>query len=171
MGLVLFYGGVCQFLAGMWMFETGNTFGALTFGSYGCFWMSFAALFIDAFGFLNGYTNETDLNNDLGIYFLAWTIFSIWMTIASHRTTVAFTIILFLVVLTFLMLSIHFFTGSINCQIAAGCFGIMVAFLAWYCAYAGFLSKDNSFFVLPVGEWDPIYRSWGWLPAEEEEGK
>ena len=48
LGLALFYGGLCQLLAGMWEFRTGNTFGALAFSSYGGFWMSFAALFINA---------------------------------------------------------------------------------------------------------------------------
>lgn len=170
MGLALFYGGLCQLLAGMWEFKTGNTFGALAFSSYGGFWMSFGALFVDAFGFLKGYSgNGSDLNNDLGIYLMAWSMFSLWMTIASHRTTVALTLLFFLVFLTFLMLSIHAFSGVIRAQEAGGCFGVMAAFLAWYCAYAGLLTKKNSFFTLPVGEWDPIYRSWGWLPAEEEE--
>jgi hypothetical protein len=40
----------------------------------------------------------------------------------------------------------------------------MAAILAWYCAYAALLTNKNSFFTLPVGELDPIYRSWGWLP-------
>lgn len=172
MGLALFYGGLVQLLAGMWEFKTGNTFGAVAFSSYGGFWMSFAALFMDCFNFLKGYTDKPDdLNNDLGIYLLAWGMFSLWMTLASHRTTVALTVLFFLVFLTFLMLSIYHFSGQILFQEAGGCFGVMAALLAWYCAYAALLTKKNSFIILPVYEWDPIYRSWGWLPAEGEEEK
>jgi succinate-acetate transporter protein len=74
MGLALFYGGLCQLLAGMWEFRTGNTFGTLAFSSYGGFWMSFGALYIDAFGFLKPYANgpAQDLKDALGIYLLAW---------------------------------------------------------------------------------------------------
>jgi hypothetical protein len=51
MGLALFYGGLCQLLAGMWEFKTGNTFGTVEFSSYGGFWMSFAALHMKCFDF------------------------------------------------------------------------------------------------------------------------
>ena len=39
-GLALFYGGLAQFMAGMWGFRTGNTFGATAFSTYGAFWLS-----------------------------------------------------------------------------------------------------------------------------------
>jgi uncharacterized protein len=171
MGLALFYGGLCQLLAGMWEFKTGNTLGALAFSSYGGFWMSLAALNIKAFGFLDGYTGVNaaeNLRNGLGIYLLSWSMFSLWMTIAAHRTTLALFTLFFLVFLTFLMLSIGEFAQSINCHEAGGCFGVMAAVLAWYCAFAGLLTNKNSFFTLPLGDLDPMYRKWGWLPPAEE---
>ena len=39
-GLALFYGGLCQLLAGMWEFRNRNVFGATAFSTYGGFWMS-----------------------------------------------------------------------------------------------------------------------------------
>ena len=117
----------------MWEVKTGNTFGALAFSSYGGFWMSFACREINAFGFLNAYTNPVDLNNDLGIYLLSWAIFSLLMTIASHRTTFLLFFLFFFVFLTFIMLSIGKFTGgNLLCQKAGGVFGIIAATLAWY---------------------------------------
>ena len=44
LGLAFAYGGLAQFLAGMWEFRTGNTFGAVAFSSYGAFWISFFIL-------------------------------------------------------------------------------------------------------------------------------
>ncbi len=172
-GLALFYGGMVQLLAGMWEFKTGNTFGAVAFSSYGGFWMSLAAINIKAFGFLDGYAARgeeglKELKDCLGIYLLSWSMFSLWMTIASHRTNIALFTLFFLVFLTFLMLSISEFTGEILCQEAGGCFGVMAAILAWYCAFAALLTNKNSFFTLPVGELDPIYRKWGWLPPDEK---
>ena len=41
LGLALAYGGLGQFVAGMWEFAKGNTFGAVAFTSYGAFWISF----------------------------------------------------------------------------------------------------------------------------------
>src|SRR3954452_4964663 len=39
-GLALFYGGLCQLLAGMWEFRNQNVFGATAFSTYGGFWLS-----------------------------------------------------------------------------------------------------------------------------------
>jgi hypothetical protein len=168
-GLALFYGGLVQLLAGMWEFQTGNTLGAVAFSSYGAFWMSFAALFLEAFGFLAGYTSEEDLNKDLGIYLLSWAIFSLFMCVVSHRTTVVLFTLFWLVFVTFLLLSIGRFCGNdMHLKRAGGCFGIMAAFLAWYCALAKMLTEDNSLFHLPVGELDEIYEKWGWIPPKQK---
>lgn len=168
LGLALFYGGLVQLLAGMWEFKTGNTYGALAFTSYGGFWMSFAALFITSFDFLGGYgvanADAADLNNGLGIYLLSWCMFSFFMFIASHRTTVVLFVLFFFVTLTFLMLSIgRFCDNNIHLQQAGGCFGIIAAMIAWYGSFAGLLTKKNSYFTLPVGELHPIYVGLGWV--------
>ena len=169
LGLALFYGGLCQLLAGMWEFSTGNTFGALAFSSYGGFWMSFAALFINAFGFLNGYTDKTDLHNCLGIYLFAWCIFSGLMTIAAHRTTLVLFTLFFTVFMTFLFLAIsEFRMGDLYVRRTGGIWGIIAATIAWYAAYAGLLTKKNSLFTLPVGEMDPIWRYYGFLKVEDD---
>ena len=160
----MFYGGLCQLLAGMWEFKTGNTYGACAFSSYGGFWMSYAALFTKSFGFLDNYHNTEDLNNALGLYLFAWGFYSFFMMVASHRTTILLFVLFMFVGLTFLMLSIHHYVGG-NWQLqrAGGCFGIIAAGLAWYAAMAALLTKKNSLFLLPVGELDPIYRKWGWI--------
>jgi len=171
MGLALFYGGLIQMLAGMWEFKTGNTFGTLAFASYGGFWMSLAALNIQAFNFLGGYSSENnfeDLHNDLGIYLFSWAIFSLLLTIASHRTTVVLFTLLFTVFLTFLLLSIgQFKGGDLYCQRAGGICGIIASAIAWYACFAGLLTKKNSLFTLPVGDLDPIYRGWGWIKDDK----
>ncbi|MDX6298514.1 MAG: uncharacterized protein QOI51_2371, partial [Nocardioidaceae bacterium] len=41
LGLALAYGGIGQFVAGLWEFAKGNTFGATAFCSFGAFWVSY----------------------------------------------------------------------------------------------------------------------------------
>src|SRR3954454_9126464 len=78
LGLALFYGGIAQLLAGMWEFVKGNTFGAVAFSSYGAFWLAFWYLVnhepTDAVG--------NDLTHGIGVYLLAWGIFTAYMFIA-----------------------------------------------------------------------------------------
>ncbi len=45
-GTAIFYGGLAQFLAGMWSFRRGNVFTATAFSTYGAFWLSLATCFL-----------------------------------------------------------------------------------------------------------------------------
>src|SRR3954451_19559844 len=82
-GLALADGGLAQVLAGMWEFRTGNTFGALAFTSYGAFWLSFWA-FVQ---FYAAKVPAADAGNAVGLYLIAWGIFTGYMFVASLRTT------------------------------------------------------------------------------------
>src|SRR5512147_395886 len=42
-GFAIFYGGLAQFMAGMFEFRNRNPFGATAFSTYGAFWMGLAA--------------------------------------------------------------------------------------------------------------------------------
>ena len=107
-GLALFYGGGAQLLAGMWEFRKGNTFGALAFSSFGAFWL--------AFWFYVAHIVPTlpaaEANKATGVFLLAWTIFTAYMTIASLRTTGAVAAVFVALTLTFLFLCIGAFADS-----------------------------------------------------------
>src|SRR4029079_1627336 len=99
-GLALAYGGLAQVLAGMWEFRTGNTFGAVAFTSYGAFWLSFWA-FVE---FFEKDVPKADAGHAVGLYLIAWGIFTAYMTIASLRTTGAVAIVFVLLTITFIVL-------------------------------------------------------------------
>src|SRR3954469_3694866 len=91
LGLALFYGGLAQLLAGMWEFVKGNTFGALAFSSFGAFWLSY--WYLVAHTDLSK-ANATNLGHGLGFYLLGWTIFTLYMFVASTRTNLALMVVL-----------------------------------------------------------------------------
>src|SRR5436853_1623391 len=85
LGLALAYGGLAQLLAGMWEFRNNNTFGATAFTSYGAFWLSFWA-------FNQFYADKVPQNEvgaAVGLYLIAWGIFTAYMFIASMRVSMA----------------------------------------------------------------------------------
>ena len=114
--------------------------------------MSLAALHIKSFGFMDSYAGQSHsyINNAMGIYLFAWCLFSLLMTVASHRTTVVLFTLFATVAMTFLMLAIGHWADSVNCNQAGGAFGLLAAAIAWYAALAGLLTKNNSHFTLPV---------------------
>ena len=103
LGLALAYGGLAQAARRMWEFRTGNTFGAVAFTSFGAFWISFWAF--DTF-FAKEITNKGDLGHAVGVYLIAWGIFTTYMFVASLRTTVAISVVFALLAATFFLLGI-----------------------------------------------------------------
>lgn len=143
--LALCYGGLVQLLAGMWEFRKANTFGALAFSSYGAFWLSFAAYvkFI-APGLGPAAGSAT------GIFLLAWTIFTAYMTVAALRTTGAVLAVFVALTVTFALLTIGTFSGVATIGVIGGWAGLVTAVLAWYASFAGVTNSTFRRTVLPV---------------------
>ena len=123
LGLALAYGGIAQLLAGMWEFRTGNTFGAVAFTSFGAFWLSFWALVT----FFADKVPAEHLGAALGLYLIAWGIFTTYMFVASLRTTVAIAVVFLLLAVTFFLLGIGNANESEGMVEAGGWFGLATA--------------------------------------------
>jgi succinate-acetate transporter protein len=147
LALALFYGGIAQLLAGMWEFRKGNTFGALAFTSYGAFWLSYYWLVHDIAA---GLQPADQAYKAVGLYLLAWTIFTAYMTIASMRTNGAVLAVFVVLTLTFLFLTIGEFAKSDGIHKLGGWLGIVTALLAWYASFAGVTNSTWGKTVMPT---------------------
>ncbi|KAI8368282.1 GPR1/FUN34/yaaH family-domain-containing protein [Radiomyces spectabilis] len=151
LGLAIIYGGLVQLLAGMWEFKTGNTFGATAFCSYGAYWMSYGLISLPAMGLAATYSSMEAFNRSLGYFMLSWTIFTGLMLVGSHRSSIGLVSLFFFLFLTYVMTTASLLNNSVSAQIASGAFGMTAAIIAWYNALSGLLTKDSSYFLLPVG--------------------
>lgn len=147
LGLALFYGGIAQFVAGMWEFVKGNTFGAVAFGSFGPFWL--------AFWYLSSHTDLTkasasDVNHGIGVFLLAWTIFTAYMFVASFNTNGVIMAVFGLLALTFLFLTIGKFGDSTGMTKVGGWLGLLTAAAAWYGSFAAVANATAKRAMLPV---------------------
>jgi uncharacterized protein len=131
-GLALAYGGLAQLLAGMWEFRTGNTFGATAFTSYGAFWLSFWAYV----QFFAPKIPEADAGHAVGLYLIAWGIFTAYMFVASLRTTAAIALVFALLAVTFVVLGIGDAGGNTSITKLGGWIGLATALAAWYASFA-----------------------------------
>jgi succinate-acetate transporter protein len=151
-GLALAYGGIAQFVAGLWEFRTGNTFGATAFCSYGAFWISFYILLHIGASALP----KTEAFSAIGLYLWTWGIFTVYMFIASLRTTGAVALVFLLLAITFIVLGIgnsalEGGTATTNGTIKLGGYiGLVTAVAAWYASFAGVLNSTWGRTVLPV---------------------
>ncbi|WOO83480.1 Ammonia transport outward protein 2 [Vanrija pseudolonga] len=152
-GLALALGGVAQMISGIEEWATGNTFGGSAFTIYGAFWLSFGYIFVPSSGILKAYENDPhQLQSALGIYLVMWGILTFIFLIATHRSSVALVVVFFLLDVTFWVLAAGHLTEKLNVTKAGGILGILTAFAAFYTALAGLLTKDTSYFLLPVGD-------------------
>jgi uncharacterized protein len=146
-GLALMYGGIAQILAGMWEFRSGNTFGATAFTSYGAFWLSFWAYV----QFYAADVAKADASGKaVGLFLIAWGIFSLYMFIATFRISVGLVVVFGLLVITFFLLGIGDAGGHADITKAGGYFGLATAAAAWYCSFAGVLSSTFGRVILPT---------------------
>jgi succinate-acetate transporter protein len=151
-GMALAYGGIAQFIAGLWEFRNGNTFGATAFCSFGMFWVSFYLLLHVTASALP----KNEVFSAIGLYLWAWAIFTAYMTVASLRTTGAVFAVFLLLTITFIFLGIgnsalEGTTSATNSTIKiGGWLGLATAVVAWYASFAGVLNDTWGKTVLPV---------------------
>ena len=146
LGAAAFYGGLAQLLAGMWEFKRGNTFGATAFSSFGAFWLSY--------WWIVTHLGASDIHQALGLFDLAWALFTAYMTIAALRTSAAVLAVFVFLTLTFLFLGLGALQNGTPAPDAltkvGGWLGIVTALLAWYASAAGVINSTHKRDVLPT---------------------
>jgi uncharacterized protein len=148
LGLALAYGGITQLLAGMWEFRNNNTFGATAFCSFGAFWISFFVLQ----QFHASKIPTANLGKSVGLYLIAWGIFTTYMWVASFRVSIAVNLVFLFLAATFIVLGIGNANANTSTIHIAGWLGIVTAVLAWYASFAGVTNRTFGRIVLPVRE-------------------
>ncbi|KAJ1800891.1 hypothetical protein LPJ59_000730 [Coemansia sp. RSA 2399] len=153
-GLALFYGGIAQVLAGAWSFASNSAFGAIVFTSYGCYWMSYAAILIPGFGISDALDTVSGAvrAQSLGIFYLVWTIQTFIFLLGSSRSNWGtFTLLLFLFTENILT-CIGNWSQNESVIHASGYVGMFTSFVAWYNVAVDMLTKETFYCDLPNPE-------------------
>ncbi|WP_408956516.1 acetate uptake transporter [Natroniella sp. ANB-PHB2] len=147
--LALFYGGLAQFLAGMWEFKIGNTFGATAFTSYGAWWMFYALLqYSISLGWIDLGRYELTA---MGLVLISWAIFTFYMWIATFNLNKALWSIFLTLWITFTLLALGDLVAPIF-GIVGGYVGLVCASIAWYTSAAEVINETTGRDVLPLGD-------------------
>ncbi|MBU7018860.1 MAG: acetate uptake transporter [Theionarchaea archaeon] len=144
--LGLFYGGLAQFVAGMWEFKKNNTFGATAFGSFGAFWMSFATMEI----LVNTGALPEVPKGGIAVFLIAWGIFTGCMSIGTFKINRALQVVFITLTVLFFLLAIGVYSTPVH--VIAGLEGIFCALSALYTCFAIVINTTWKREVLPLGE-------------------
>jgi hypothetical protein len=132
----------------MWEFKKNNTFGATAFTSYGSFWLALASIVI--FEKLKIIDFGPDRATAIGLFLVAWTIFTFYMWIGSLKTNNALVFVFTTLVITYVLLDLAEFK-IIGSSMPGGLMGLVCAAGAWYTSAAGVINSTYGKVVLPVG--------------------
>ncbi len=150
-GYAFTYGGLAQFLAGMWEFRNRNVFGATAFSTYGAFWMGLG-LWVLLVALRPPFAVLTlALTHDKAWILLTFAIFNTYMLIWSTQINMAVFLVFLTLELTEIILFIGGFANSSGTIKFGGYVGVLTALVAWYTSAALVSRGMAGKLKLPVG--------------------
>ena len=148
----IFLGSFAQLIAGFYDFKKGNVFGATAFLGFGLFWLGMAFTWSASDGVFGEAFINADMNQ-LGLAFLGYLIFSLYMTVGAMGTNKVLFAIFVLIDVLFLCLMLSTFgVAPAVTGFAAGIAELGISALSFYASAANVLSNHFGRTLLPVGK-------------------
>lgn len=155
---MIFFGGVCQYIAGIMEFVTGNTLGATLFSAYAGFNIAYALIYIPGTGVLAAYTDTVtgkplpELNQALALLVWAWFILSVIFTVAATRASWSLLLALLFFDLETMLLAVGYTVNNDQILLASRGVGFVVAFCGYWLGTAGLWGSGTTIINLPTGD-------------------
>ena len=144
--MAFLYGGLAQLVVGLMEWKKKNTFGMVTFGSFGLFWISFGAILtLPATGLA-----KAPSAIDLAAFLTVWGILIVGLFICSLKMHRLLQVTLAAVVLLVVLLVVASLTGNGTIHTLAGIVGVIAGGLALYMGIGAVINEVWGSRVLPV---------------------
>ncbi|HEX8997017.1 MAG TPA: acetate uptake transporter [Ktedonobacterales bacterium] len=146
------FGGIGQFLAGMWAFRRGNALAATAFSAFGAFNTAWALLeWLTLAKLLPSSAHGGDPAFVTGIFVLTFCLIAFYLGVAALGENTLVAVILFLLSLTYLGDGIGVMIGGSNVLlIIGGYLGMITSLLAFYLSAAVVINSAMRRGTLPV---------------------
>jgi len=153
----IFLGASAQLYASIQDAKKNNMFGATAFGAYAFFWYSVAFSWLIQSGLFGAELAEKVDVKQLGIAFIGYLIFTLYMTIGSLATNKVLFLIFFFI--DFLFIGLSFSTLGVMPEFmhnVAAVSELTIALLSFYGSAAIVINNQLGKVVLPLGK--PLYK-------------
>ncbi len=149
----LFLGAFAQLFASILDFRKENVFGGTAFGGYAFFWMGVATSWLMKLGFFGENIVQDIDGKQLGVAFVGYLIFSLFMTIGATQTNKALFLIFVLIDFLFIGLALSTF-GIMHDAMhqMAAISELLIALVSFYLSAANVLNHQFKKVVLPIGK-------------------
>jgi uncharacterized protein len=145
------FGGLAQFLAGMWAFKARDGLATAIHGMWGAFWMAYGVLqLLVAAGTI---MMPTGVFPELGYWFLVLAVITGFGMIAALGENLGIFAVLAPLAVGSALLAIHYLVAGIGWERAGGWVLVALAFIATYTAAAMMIAGTWGRTILPLGEY------------------
>ena len=155
-------GGLVQIMAANIDFKKGNVFGGTVLGAYGFFWVGMALSMATMNGMLGAGMQAAVDPKMLGVVYVGYLIFSLFITVASFEVNLPFILMLLLIdVLFFTLAAVAFKMGDVVmfAQLA-GWSEFIISIVGFYASGAIFFKNFYGREILPLGKpWNIIKKT------------
>ena len=148
----IFLGGIAQLMACVYDFKHNNLFGATAFGAYGLFWIAVAMSWLIKMGAFGATLAAAVDPAQLGVAFVGYLIFSLFLTVASFKTNKALIAILLLIDVLFIALAMNSFGQGETWHAIAAWSELLISLIGFYACGANLLNKMYGRIMLPLGK-------------------
>ncbi len=155
-GVALVFGGIGQFLAGMWAFARGNVLAATAFGTFGSFNIAFSVfLLLQLIHVIPAVSNPGNPAYVAGVFVLTFALISLYLGIAALGQNLWVAAILFTLALTYCFDGIAFFVSTSWVGIVGGYAGLVSSSLAFLLSAAIVINSSFRREIIPTFEVSP----------------
>ncbi|RWZ54734.1 hypothetical protein EQV77_13895 [Halobacillus fulvus] len=149
----IFLGGIAQLIASMLDAKHNNTFGTTAFGAFGLFWLGVGTSWLIDFGVFGESAAAAVDPEQLGMAYIGYLIFSVFMTIGAMETNKVLFYIFVLIDFLFIGLALSSF-GIMHdaTHMLAAVAELGIALLSFYGSAANVLNTHFGKVTLPIGK-------------------
>lgn len=144
--VAFFFGGLIQIIVGILEILRGNMFGAVVFGTYGPFWVIFAAIET----WFGKDLAAADTSAALSLFLAMFAVLTFYIFLASLRTDWTLVVIFALIFVALVLLSIGAASGVSLYTVIGGWITLLFAVIAWYHAAGDLINFTFGKKVVPL---------------------
>ena len=141
-----FFGGMIQIIVGIIEVMRGNMFGAVVFGTYGPFWVIFAAVET----WFGKQLAPADAGAAISLFLAMFAVLTFYFFLASLRTDWVLVVIFALIFIALVLLSIGAASGVSLYTVIGGWVTLVFAVIAWYHAAGDLINFTFGNKVVPL---------------------
>jgi uncharacterized protein len=153
LSMAIFFGGLCQLIAGIIALRKGNMFAGSAFVGYGAFWLAFNWLVSQ---YVMGGTAGLTGGYDIAAFTFVWFLFTFQFLVNAPKHGIGITLVFLTLTIAFLLLTVQWWEVGAGSPLSKsslqgiGAEIILTGLIAWFVGFADLTNWNYGRRIIPV---------------------